>query len=348
MADSRGRTVRSLFGGAFIAVLIGELVSRRVSFAPRSFDVDLGFVVSNGGTTHSELEGSATGHWGARGVRQDPHAHRGESVAPILVVGDSETEAKEVNDDEVYTSVARAEMVRAGVDVPILNIGTAGLRTPIYVANAPAYQRVFQQRWAVVAINDDDLTEDMFVDNASYFTGGTQADPLQLHVVPPGGGGGLRLRYRQLRAQSALVQLAVLQGIGFSTDVKNSHLFHASPENTRPAHAPASSFPIAAALTQLKEAFAGRLTILFISSFDGRHPEASTDVEAEVSRFCKETETSCVFGREDWRSFADAGRAPFGFPNGQWNVGHPNAEGHAALGRVLGRELLRLRQRGLL
>lgn len=352
MLGEGARKVRALVAGAVVALLLGECAARRVSFAPRTLDPDLGFVIAGGAEVHYQMEGSATSHWAADGVRRDPLAplphEPAEHAGAILVVGDSQTEAKEVSDEEVYSSRAAALLRASGFDKPVLNLGIEGQRTPIYVANAPIYMRRFAPSWTVVTINDDDLMQDMFVENASYFSGGRDGTPLELHVVPLGrGAGGLRTRYRQLRARSALVQLGVRQADGFGHELRASHLFHATAP--APAAPPrASEFPIAAALTKLFEAYDKRMTLLYISSFDPEHADEPSDVEAEVVRYCTESRTSCVFARAAWPEFVARHGTPFGFPNGQWNFGHPNAEGHRALGQLLADELLSLRRRGLL
>jgi hypothetical protein len=340
----------AIFGGLAAALLVGELTARRFYFSPRTFDPDFGWVIEQGATTRWGLEGEATGHWAARSVRGSWDEARDRD--PILVAGDSMTEALEVDDDQTFTARAAAELRAMGKDRALLNIGSGGQRAPTYCAYAPAYKRVFKPTWTVLAINDDDLEGDMFDKSSSYFVLEHDArgqDHLKLqYVAPEGGGGPLFIMYRRMRGKSALIQLSAQQALGFRTDaaLTRARMFRASAESPAPPLPRASDYPVQAALGELVKAFDGRLTILFLSSFDPDAPDRPTDVELEVRRFC-EGGTSCVFAGDAWPDFARRHATPFGFPNSGWNHGHPNVEGHRAIGALLARELARLSDRAL-
>jgi hypothetical protein len=66
-------------------------------------DPVFGFIPEPGRVMRSNAEGHGTGRWTDRGVRGAGPAD--PAKPPILVLGDSFTEARMVDDDEVYTAV---------------------------------------------------------------------------------------------------------------------------------------------------------------------------------------------------------------------------------------------------
>jgi hypothetical protein len=135
-------------------------------------------------------------------------------------------------------------------------------------------------------------------------------------------------------------------GFVLGASMTYAQMFRAATPLPEPAPPKASDYPIEAALDELVNAFDGRLTILFLSAFDPDAPDKPTDVELEVMRFCEHA-TSCVFARKAWPDFARRHATPFGFPNRGWNYGHPNVEGHRAIGALLADELARLSDRAV-
>lgn len=107
----------------------------------------------------------------------------------------------------------------------------------------------------------------------------------------------------------------------------------------------AADYPVAQALDALYAAYDQRLTLVYLSSFE-RGPSVDA-VENVVMDHCRSRRRSCVALREEFPSFWETGGAPYGHPNNGFNVGHLNAVGHAAVGRVLARELRRIHDDGL-
>ena len=346
-APSTVRQSLVLLGGLAFALVVGELGMRRYCHAPRVLDADLGFVVDKGATTHWSNEGHGEGHFAARGVRGTWDQARFPN--PILVTGDSMTEALEVNDDEVFTAVAeRALSESHAISRAVVNVGVQGQRTPYYVALAPAYRRRFAPSWTVVALNDDDLTEDMFAQTGTYFSGGRDGEPLTLHELPAEGGSRTRQLYRSVRSRSALVQRSALQSLGLAAEARNTHFFRMDERQPPLVDKRAADYPVEAALDLVCTAFDNRITLLFLSAFASATPTQPTDVERSVVAYCHTHRASCVFARAAWPAFAARDAAPYGFPNSGSNKGHPNADGHHAIGVLLADELARLAAGGLL
>lgn len=102
-------------------------------------------------------------------------------------------------------------------------------------------------------------------------------------------------------------------------------------------------------LAALEEAYANRVTLLFLPDFDPRAPGAVTsEAERVFAEECAAHGWSCVDLRDAFRAFAARFESPYGFPNSAWNEGHMNEGGHAATAQLLRDEVARLRAHDLL
>ena len=119
------RFVARVVAGGGAALLVLEVLMRFYAFSPRDLQADVGYVVSDGATTHWNREGNGTGHWGAHGVRHgNYHANAQASGAKnVLVLGDSLTEAVHVNDDETFVAQTQAALDKRNLGLTLLNCG---------------------------------------------------------------------------------------------------------------------------------------------------------------------------------------------------------------------------------
>ena len=220
----------------------------------------------------------------------------------------------------------------------------------MYNERAPAYRARFSQRWTVIALNAEDLGEDIFVESGTHFRGGHDGVPLELVPVPlQGAGGPIRSAVREMRAGSAMLQRLTIQVTRTLGEARALRFFRQG-DVSAPAASPPSveAYPVAEEVRLLAEAFEHRLTLVFIPPYDESVAHVATPFEREVLEGCRVSAISCVSAGPSWNDFARTGHTPFGFPNSGWNAGHLNPDGHAAVGRILADELERLMERGLL
>ena len=331
-----------VFGvAAILASATAELVMRAYCYAPRVFDSTFGFIADESLSSHWNREGNGEGHWRARGVRSDPAPASGP---PLLVLGDSLTEAMHVDDAQTYCSRLSVALARAGHPTAILNAGIAGVAIARYVALAEAYKATFHPHWTVVQLDSTDLT-DAWALSDSHFVRSSPDGPLRVVAMTPmGQGGRLRQLVRRMRAQSALLQNAVLQLGALATDWTAWHPFHNGEAPPRESSLPASSSPVEEELSALVTAFDGRVTLLFIPAPDQPgHPDEASLEERAVMDACAKRGWSCPQLRPAFTAMTKLGRSPRGFANSGYDIGHFNIEGHATIAGVLERELERLR-----
>lgn len=343
-AQARAGVLRRIVVGIALAMGLFEVVLRHFYYIPWVMDPEFGCMVVPGVEVVYRREGSGTGRWTEQGVRRATPLPAG--ARPILAVGDSFTEAYMLDDDQVFTARAEAALAHAAHPIPVLNAGSSGLSSADYVADAPRNLRVFQPRWVVIQLRDDDLEADAWGAGKTRFA--RQGDGT-LSVVRPGPAPRSELRdtLLRLRAKSALLNYTIIRALEFQQGWEaETPLFRAGAAPEAPPAPP--SYPITQELDAMAEAYGGRVTFLLLAGFDPARPGEATGTERVFQAWCRAGGRSCVNLRDAYQRFADGYASPYGFSNSGFNVGHLNAEGHAAAGGLLASELERLVADGLL
>lgn len=271
------------------------------------FDPILGYVVAPGATVTWAREGQATSRWAAHGVRRAGEPEPG--IPAILTLGDSFTEAFMVGDEDVFTHRLEQLLRADGVRVDVLNAGRSGASAADYVALAAHYRQLFAPRWTIVELRDEDLGSGAWTEQSTHFTSGAGGAVSAVFVAPP--------RHpvldllRPLRTRSALVDYACIRLREFAEAFdREPPLFRATSAAAQAAtHSTDDSavrYPIAAELQALHDAYSGRITLLYLSDFDLRRPEAAIGtVEPVFDALCRERRWSCVNLRAAYALGAD-------------------------------------------
>ena len=333
------------------ALGIAEVAVRSTSFRQTAWDPDFGWIPSPGSEVRWSREGHARSRWTDHGIRR-ASALPPTSPPPILVLGDSFTEAYQVDDDAVFTSIAEEALRKAGNPLVLLNAGRSDRSPADYVALAPLYRITFRPRWTVIQVTDADFEGDAWKSGKTHLS--RDARTGELRVVPvetKGPNGELRWKiYNELANRIALIPWTLDRLGAFRQGTRHEPpLFSAGdvrPQAAEPG--PGTDPELAAELALLRASYDGRVTLLFLSSFDPERPLATTRTEREVALSAGTLGLGLVSTRlENSRSLA-RGRAPYGFSNSGFNEGHLNPAGHRAAGNVLALALRDLSNRGLL
>lgn len=331
----RFRTMLAAVAGIGLALLTFEAAFRLLLFGSVSRDPVTGAQVVTG--RHRIDEGFGVSHRDSRGIRLSPH---GCSHCPqVLVIGDSYTDAFQVNDDEVFTAAAES-MLAGSKPVRLLNAGAAGSSPADYLVQAASYLRRIQPAWVVIELNADDLGADAFRPDEVHFLDRDRLTP----VVPaPYAYGRTTRTLAWIREHSALINYAIARLDIARNSSQEPPWFRAGfqPPAARAEAQPV--YPVERELTILRAAYKNRVTFLFLPLFNV--PIETEEVRFE--RYCAATQMSCVDFRSSFDEFRRAGTAPYGFPNSRFGGGHLNAAGHALVARQLAVEIRRLQQNGL-
>ena len=335
----KSRSVRRIAApclGAALAVAVMELVVRDVYTLRTTWDPGIGVIYDPSVPVRWRREGDGTSHWDARGVRRNAHDVAGREGS-VLVVGDSYTEGLMVDDGETYPSLAQDALQAARADLAVLNAGRSTNSAADYVAQARRNRQVFDPRWTVVQLREEDFAEDAWDDKGARFTLDSAG---RLSVVPAVLEGsrvlGVVERHSMLLAYG-FVRAAEMNAAGRA----RPPLFRAS-EGPPPAEEDDRDYPLREALRAIADAHDGRVTLLWLPDVAETIPEKTFDL------YCRRTGLSCVNARDALERLRREGRAAYGFPNTRPDHGHLNRHGHRAVAGALAEELLRLRADGLL
>jgi hypothetical protein len=323
--------------GIVAALLVAELVARRIFWLPYLQDPRLGTILPGGTVARYCREGCGTSHWVRDGLRNlaapDPERRA------VLALGDSFTEALMTDDGNVYTQLAEAALAAAGWPLQVLNVGRSGASAADYVALAPLYDELYDPQWTVIQLRDDDLEDPAWDPGKTHFQ--LRDDGRVEAIEVPPRPSAFSLRTLALRQRVALVAFGNTRLREFvAAAAAEPPLFGATRAPSPPA-APVRR-PIVAELEALAAAYGGRVTLLHLPEFDPHWPDRVPETEALVTATCAARGWSCVNLRESFADFAAHHASPYGFANSRFNAGHMNDAGHAAAAELLRRELERL------
>ena len=333
--------------GILLALITMELVVRQVYHVPVAFEPGFGKIIRPGATVRWWKEGHGESHWTHFGIRRRemPDLSKGG----VLVLGNSFTEAFQVDDHEVFTSIVEDRLRSKGVATTVLNAGRSGASAADYAALASRNRGLFRPRWTVVQLMPDDLGALAWAPGRSHFAYDENGRLVaRAHPVSDGG------RLQALLSPFVNRTMLLVYGTYRIEEFKNAAaaeppLFRAASSAAAPATTAArDSHPIEAELDLIAASYDRRVTFLFIPAFDFQSPLAfSTSTEARFDAHCRQGSLSCVSLRPGYPELVRRGLSPFGFGNTAFNGGHLNEDGHRLAADVLAAELERLASSGL-
>lgn len=339
------RLLRFALGVMLALWLMDELAYRLIHYSPSFVDPDFGLVHGPGEIVHAR-EGFGHSHWLEEGVRDNGNGEVAGRGPRVLVVGDSQTEALQVDDRQTFVSLAERDLRQQGWPVQLLNCGYASRSVADFVRLAPAFRRRFHPDWVVLLVHEVDFGLDSWQPGQVHFESAANGR-LRLAALPgPPVPRPRRSQTRPRRGQPTLDWLEVRRATLAEHWRAEPQLFWAGravPEE------PAPTYPLGAAAQLLLDAYGPRVTILWRRTFPGKAAvRPPTPGQVEIEAVCRRNGVRLVDLGLESAELVRLGRAPYGFPNTSWNAGHFNATGHAWIGRVLERELLELHRRGIL
>jgi hypothetical protein len=317
--------------GVLLALLLFEAVLRQLTYGHVSLDPRVGWVWRSTTVIHRLNEGWGVSHWRDDETRE--HAPVAASAPRVLIMGDSITEALQVDDDEVFSALLP--------NVNSLNIGQSGHSAADYIAFATEYRARFHPAWTVIELAPPDLADDAFNPSKTHLDAALNVRV----IIMSGNAGRISGFFNPIRRRSDAIDYAFSRWHDYSSTAKMPPLFHAAADIhpiEKQSASPVAS-PVAAEISRLRDAYGDRLTFLFFPEFK----DPPSGVEAAFMGACLDEKLSCVNIRAIFDDFRRRGDAPTGFPNSKFGEGHLNARGHAAVAFLLQSEIERLHTRGL-
>ena len=347
--------------GFSLAVLTMGLAARQLYDLPVLPHPIVGEVHEPGKPFRQGIEGRGSGIWTSNGVRRASYPTSG-GHAPVLILGDSYTEAIQVDDEDYFGHLLEG---RLG-GTPVLAVGRSGYSVTDYIAKAESFKRLFKPGWVVIEVGAGDFQADAWTKKAggyAYFerdssrgsstevsagasARGTQAvERLRVVSLPCERPGWLSTAVREhCPFWFPLLSFSYLRKSEWQEWLQGHEQpwFHATAAPLAEAEAPGEDlrdYPLDEEMELLAAAYEGRLTLLYLPRFDPDRPGAETRMEQELHRLAAKHQLGFVSIGREFAAIAAAGHSPYGFGNTRFNWGHWNPLGNRAAAELLAKEL---------
>lgn len=166
--ENRARYLQRAAAWCLLPLLFFEVFLRVYLYIPVMWNVNtnwFGPVPAEGSFVLLGNEGFALTRYSTLGEIRTPY----DSGESILFVGDSRTEAKQVNDDEKFSSVAETLLHQRGVAVNVRNLGEGGRAMADYVTYLPMYKQLYDPAAIVIQVSENDFNESFSPSKENYF-----------------------------------------------------------------------------------------------------------------------------------------------------------------------------------
>jgi lysophospholipase L1-like esterase len=327
--------------GALLALACIELLVRQ-TLSVRTISEPDYVRVNAPGTAVWGREGHGVSHWDAHGIRSRASgpAHENKRAARVLVLGDSVTEALQVDDAQTFVQIAELKLGSHALPAVVQNAGRSSFSVADHVLHAARHRRLFAPDWVVVVVQENDFTTDAFDVRKSHF----EQREGKLEVVPVEMDGRLDRLFRRWDGISSAGGYALVRAREFrAAFALEAPLFHEAPHRAA-AVAKAIEYPVEEEVALLAKAYATllgpRITILFLPEFTlGGSQAQESEIERRVRVAADTMGARFVTPRPAFAELQKRRVVPYGFANLEFNAGHLNPEGHAAVGETLAREI---------
>jgi len=330
--------------------LIGlECFIRTFVYSPTArviYKPDLGTLPVTGSTVVRGTEGFGVTHYSDDG--EVLTSFSAPSGPRIVLLGDSHTEALQVNDAEKYPSIAAAALQQDGMTANFHNIAQSGSSMADFVYLAPFVHAQFHPRIVVIQIG------------VQSFVDGNAFDTQHTNYFVMASDGSLQLKHKALPDRTADWMLSPKRDfalIDYGISRWNEMMNKIKSQQTRLAAEPATptvnatpteanDFPrkVKAQLDALHNAYPDvTLVIVFLPfvPYIQHNTLVTQDRDEDLVRLSllPRTYWRVVDPTADFNALVQLGKLPRGFANTTPGSGHLNADGHAVVGKLLAQQL---------
>lgn len=290
-------------------------------------DPDRGWVVPAGSVVRWGSEGWGTTHYVGDGEVETPRRGEGPTVA---VLGDSHTEAYQVNDSQKFVSVAESLLWRRGKRLDLRNFGRSGCSFADYVWLTRAFRERLRPAAFVIQLDEADFDGHAFDSRkANYFV--ARPDGRIELVHRPTAPWASAPSWREASHLANYVRYR----IGLFSEQPGRQL-------STPPSGLSTADSVAQQAALLREAASGVPVILMrlpYSPYSSERRDLGWETFTALQRALPDwplIDTSAEF-----RASRERGHDPRTFWNSDPFGAHLNADGHAIAGRMLAAELER-------
>ena len=317
-----------------VVLVIMELALRAFVIADDiriSSDPMLGGAAAAGSSAFNGLEGTGYIHYIADGEIYTPY-NEGPS---ILVLGDSNTEAQQVNDDQKFASVAESRLWSDGYRLNLRNLAISGYSLAHYAGLLPYFVKKYDPVAIViqVSLQDFDCSDGFSHDARFYFL--PDADGATTPVANPDPNAGLAHR------------VEVPFSLAIYTSRRLKEIFPAPASGSEMSSDPIStrdSIQIQlSALERVTDSLG--IPVIFLALPDtprienGMIHNDDSDFDYLVSQIESRKGWQVVDPSREFLSLLTQGELPRGFNNTTPGIGHMTPDAHLIAGDLLAQKL---------
>ena len=284
--------------------------------------------------------------WGTEGYGRTQYMWDGEIAtpytggSPVVVLGDSHTEAHQVDDASKFVSVAEASLRDRGKIIDLHNLGFSSGTMADYVQLGPSVIARYRPIAVVIQLTAADFGPEAFdTTRVNHFVRKSNGSLILSHLDAPVSSPSLGARVKHA---SALVNYLHMRYLTIAERTAQK------PDKNRDGNtifAVRAQHTIAAQLDLLQHAYAVTPVILLIlptvpriqsggiATVDPAHEEILQAIQSSLHGVA--ANWRIVDPSPGFRQLAEGGELPRGFLNTRPGSGHLNASGHRIVGEFL-------------
>ena len=361
------RSTLALLTGIILALGTFNLIAFYVCDRPNGDNIHFGTEHLPGHQVRYQLEGGGISCWCSNNIRREAMPPPG-SRAPILITGDSFTEALQVSDDCHFAHLLEKNLPHT-IRRPVLACGHSGYSVADYLATAPDLLGLFSPYWVIIQINPDDFCADAWNESKASlahfeWNKNSRLAPVMVDKIHIVSRSKIRVMVEGLAAKNSLFHLLPRLFENFKkTPLKSFYedrklriqewisqekpWFKTQASSLAPPPSqPNPAYPIDWEMGQLADAYYHRLTILYLPPFRIEHPDQEEELEKQLAGAAQRRHVRFVSLREKFSELASRGLTPYGFDNFAFNSGHWNKYGHQAAAELLVTEMENIEEQG--
>lgn len=331
-------------GWLLVFLLLLEVYTRTfvIKDAPQQLIPDLGLVPANDSFSVWGMEGHATTHYLSNGEIYTPY----QTGMSVVVLGDSFTEARQVDDDQKFVSVAE-EMSHARSEyMDFHNLGLSGRNIADYVYTAPYIKKAYNPAIVVVQVKPQDFKESFRSSLPTYLVPNYFViKDSALSLIHTGRYFSVNLDFQNAVRASGFASLAIYKikenPLSFDASMQQTSVKTAAVVKPSMDADLVDAGLVAMQVDALEKSYEGaKVVFLLIPNVPILDGDKLLWENAQDISLMKAINQSSKFpvlypGNDFYELYSTRGEFARGFPNSFPNRGHLNKYGHYVVGSAL-------------
>ncbi len=308
-------------------------------------------VIGNRRYPNTKFLGSAEGHSNfftdELGFNNKKISEKRNDKIRIIILGDSTTEAEQVNLDKSYASLLEKKLNESSRAYEIFNLGFSGRAIPDYISYADGYIEKFSPDFFIIQINYDDFTSDATGKDKQNYIRVNQENNLEIVHNTHAGNETNRMIYDKSGWFQPIVAYTVTNvPISNPADIfkKPAPKTIEDPNSWKKTLTENAPALIEWQLAKIQEKYGNKIAFIYTSTapsiHDGKIAENEDPTVIEIKELiqekCAKLDIPLIDTSDQFVSYyKQTGKMPRGFANTMPGGGHLNEGGHQIVAKML-------------